>query len=146
MLEEAVHLIRELWRGGQISHRGRHYTVNARIYTLPEEPIEINIAAGGAESAELAGRSGGGIISTAPDGELLDAYVSAGGRAGDLPRSPSARAESRGDAVRRALEWWPNAGLRGPLTGAAAAEPLRSGGRDGLRIGHRRSNRVRARS
>src|ERR687889_1999151 len=36
MLEEAVELMRALWRGGQQSHRGRHYRVeNARIYTLP---------------------------------------------------------------------------------------------------------------
>src|SRR4051794_13173177 len=32
MLEEAVAVLRELWQGGQRSHRGRHYTVeNARL-------------------------------------------------------------------------------------------------------------------
>src|SRR3954468_2198684 len=36
MLEEAVEVIRLLWRGGTRSHRGRHYLVeNARVYTLP---------------------------------------------------------------------------------------------------------------
>ena len=38
MLEEAVEVIRELWTGEEISHRGEHYTVeNARIYTLPDD-------------------------------------------------------------------------------------------------------------
>ena len=37
MLEEAVEVMRQLWQGGQRSHRGRHYTVeNARVYDLPD--------------------------------------------------------------------------------------------------------------
>ena len=48
MLEEAVEVIRLLWGGELTSHRGRHYTVeNARIYTLPDEPLEVLVAAGG---------------------------------------------------------------------------------------------------
>ena len=36
MLEEAVEIMRGLWKGGNYSHHGKHYTVeNARIYTLP---------------------------------------------------------------------------------------------------------------
>src|SRR3989440_208261 len=36
MLEEAVGVIRELWKGEVTNHHGAHYTVeNARIYTLP---------------------------------------------------------------------------------------------------------------
>src|SRR6266513_2663536 len=42
MLEEAVQVIRLLWKGGYQTHRGKHYTVEqARLYTLPEEPPEI---------------------------------------------------------------------------------------------------------
>ena len=38
MLEEAIEVIRLLWRGGLQNHRGRYYTVeDARIYTLPKE-------------------------------------------------------------------------------------------------------------
>src|SRR3954453_7285776 len=37
MLEEAVEVIRELWKGQLTNHRGRHFTVeNARLYTLPD--------------------------------------------------------------------------------------------------------------
>ena len=61
MLEEAIEVMRLLWRGGLVSHSGSHYTVeNARLYTLPEEPIEVMVAAGGPEAAELAGRIGDG--------------------------------------------------------------------------------------
>lgn len=36
MLEEAVEVMRTLWTGEVVTHRGHHYTVdNARIYTLP---------------------------------------------------------------------------------------------------------------
>jgi len=45
-----------------MSHRGRHYTVeNARIYTLPEQPIDVMVAAGGSEAAKVAGRVGDGF-------------------------------------------------------------------------------------
>ena len=46
MLEEAIEVIRLLWEGGEQTHRGKHYTVDhARIYTLPEEPVPIAVAA-----------------------------------------------------------------------------------------------------
>ena len=39
MLEEAVHVIRELFSGRLITHRGKHYTVDtARIYSTPDLP------------------------------------------------------------------------------------------------------------
>ncbi|HJT38228.1 MAG TPA: TIGR03557 family F420-dependent LLM class oxidoreductase, partial [Actinomycetota bacterium] len=48
MLEDAVELMRTLWDGGLRSYRGRYFTAeNARIYTLPEEPVPVMIAAAG---------------------------------------------------------------------------------------------------
>jgi len=39
MLEEAVHVIRELLGGHLVTHRGEHYTVDtARLYSTPEVP------------------------------------------------------------------------------------------------------------
>ena len=56
MLEEAVEVIRELWKGERVSHRGKHYTVeNARIYTLPDAPPPIYVSGVRAEG----GRAGG---------------------------------------------------------------------------------------
>ncbi len=117
MLEEAVGLMRELWGGELTSHRGRHFTVdNARIYTLPEEPLDVMVAAGGPEAAELAGRIGDGMIGTAPDAKLVSAFDGAGGAG--KPRYAQATvcwAEREDEARRTAHEWWPNAALKGTL-------------------------------
>jgi coenzyme F420-dependent glucose-6-phosphate dehydrogenase len=116
MLEEAIEVIRLLWQGGSQSHRGRHYTVeDARIYTLPDELPPIVVAAGKPKAAQLAGRCDG-LISTAPDRELIDAFESAGGtgkpRYGQLT---VCWAESEDEAKRIAHEWWPNAAITGDL-------------------------------
>ena len=75
MLEEAVEVIRLLWKGGNQNYKGDHYTVeNARIYTLPDPPPEIYIAASGESAAELAGRKGDGMISTAPKEGLVETF------------------------------------------------------------------------
>src|SRR3982751_1270351 len=80
MLEEAVEVIRKLWSGDEITHRGEHYTVEqARLYTLPDEPPELYVAASKPQAAEVAGRIGDGFISTAPDDELVSAFEDAGG-------------------------------------------------------------------
>src|SRR5688500_6867648 len=72
MMEEAIELIRTLWKGKLVSHRGDFYdVVRARIYTVPEAPPPILIAAGGPETAEVAGRIADGLITTAPEKELL---------------------------------------------------------------------------
>src|SRR6201996_7987682 len=53
MLEEAIEVIRLLWRGGVQSHRGRHYRVeHARIYDLPAAPTEIVVSGFGPKATE----------------------------------------------------------------------------------------------
>ncbi len=117
MLEEAVEVMRLLWSGDLSSHRGRHYTVeNARIYTLPDEPVDVMVAAGGKEAAALAARIGDGLIGTAPDEATVGAFDEAGGAG--KPRYAQVTvcwAERESDARRTALECWPNAALQGPL-------------------------------
>jgi G6PDH family F420-dependent oxidoreductase len=116
MLAEAVEVMRELWRGELTSHRGKHYTVeNARIYTLPEDPLEVMVAAGGPEAAELAGRIGDGLITTAPDAELVEAFRKAGGDGPCFGQVTVCIADDEREAVATALEWWPTAALKGPL-------------------------------
>ena len=68
MLEEAVEVIRALWSGEVVSHRGRHYRVqNAKLYSLPESLPPIRVAASGPRMAERAARMGEGLIATAPE-------------------------------------------------------------------------------
>lgn len=117
MLEEAVEVMRELWSGEMTSHRGRHYTVEkARLYTVPDEPPPVLLASAGRRSAELAGRIGDGIIAVSPERKVVEAFEAAGGAG--KPRYGKITACWAGDeatARRTALEWWPNAALKGEL-------------------------------
>jgi G6PDH family F420-dependent oxidoreductase len=116
MLEEAIRLMRRLWEGELTTFRGEHYRVeSARLYTLPDHPMRVIVAASGEDAAELAGRVGDGIICTAPKRELLDEYESAGGAGPKLGQLTVCWARSEDEARKTALEWWPNAGLKGPL-------------------------------
>jgi G6PDH family F420-dependent oxidoreductase len=118
MLEEAIVVIRLLWQGGYQSHHGRHYTVEeARLYTLPDDLPPVYVAASKPNAAELAGRLGDGLISVAPDVELVEQFESAGG--GGKPKLGQVTvcyAETEADARRTAREWWPNAAVKGGLS------------------------------
>jgi G6PDH family F420-dependent oxidoreductase len=118
MLEEAVEVIRLLWKGGYQTHRGKHYTVeNARLYTLPDEPPEIYVAASQPLAAELAGRIGDALVTVAPDREIAERFDSSGGagkpKLGQLTVCWAATEE---EARRTAYEIWPNGGLQGALS------------------------------
>ena len=116
MLDEAIDVLRLLWKGELCSFEGKHYRVeNARIYTLPEEPIPVVVAAGGPEAARLAARKGDGLVSTTPEREIVDAYRAEGGAGPTYGMLTVCWATSEDDGRATALEWWPNAGLRGTL-------------------------------
>jgi G6PDH family F420-dependent oxidoreductase len=118
MLEEAVEVIRLLWQGGTQSHWGQYYTVeNARLYTLPDEPPPIIVAASGPKAAEGAGRIGDGFCSTSPDKELVKKFDEAGGKG--KPKYGQLTvcwAKDEREARRTAYEWWPNAAVKGELS------------------------------
>jgi coenzyme F420-dependent glucose-6-phosphate dehydrogenase len=118
LLEEAIEVIRLLWQGGQQTHRGEHYDVEqARLYTLPEDPVSIAVAAAKARAAELAGRLGDALINTAPDAEVISTFESAGGQGkpkyGQITMCWAASEE---EGAKTACEVWPNAALSGDLT------------------------------
>jgi G6PDH family F420-dependent oxidoreductase len=118
MLEEAVEIMRELWKGGVVSYRGKHYTVeNARVYTLPEQPVEILISGFGPKATSVAARIGEGYISTMPDGDLVKRFRAEGG--GDRTCQGGFKAAFAGSAEEGAdlaYEKWPNAGVPGELS------------------------------
>ncbi|HWB57684.1 MAG TPA: TIGR03557 family F420-dependent LLM class oxidoreductase [Gaiellaceae bacterium] len=117
MLEEAIELIRKLWEGEIVTHRGPHFTVeDARLYTVPEELPPIVVAAGAPAAAELAGRAGDGLCSTSPSREIVEAYEQAGGDGPRYGQLTVCWAEDEDEARRTAHELWPNAALEGPLT------------------------------
>jgi coenzyme F420-dependent glucose-6-phosphate dehydrogenase len=115
MLEEAVDVMRLLWQGGYQTHRGKHYTVeNLRIFDLPDEPIEVAVAAMQPQAAELAGRVGDALINVAPTKEIIDKFEEAGGKGKHkYGQITVCYAKSKDEAKQTAFEVWPNALLEG---------------------------------
>lgn len=114
MLDEAVAVIRAMWTGDVTSHHGRYYTVeNARLYTLPDEPPPVYVAASGTRAAELAARVGDGFVGTTPEAEVVDTYRRAGGDGPRFGQVTVCWAETQKAARATALEWWPNVAIRG---------------------------------
>jgi coenzyme F420-dependent glucose-6-phosphate dehydrogenase len=118
MLEEAIEIIRTLWQGGTLTYRGVYYTVeNARIYTLPDQPPPILMAASGPRAAEAAGRLADGFITTAPEADLLKRFEAAGGSGKpSYGQLTVCWAQDEASARQTAYEYWPTAAIRGELT------------------------------
>ena len=141
MLEEAVEVMRELWKGGFADHHGEHYTVeNARIYTLPEQPLPSTSPRFGPKATDVAGRIGDGFITTIA------------GREDDrgVPRRRRRRearpsrlqgvlgADGRRGVYDTAHRLWANSGVPGEL---AQVLPTPAALRAGQRAGHQGSTR-----
>lgn len=116
MLEEAVALIRQLWTGKVVTHRGRHYTVeHARIYNVPETPPEVFVSAFGPKAAELAVRIGDGYIGTSPDADLVGRFRRGSDGKPAQAGAKVAFAPTPEEGWEHAHRLWPNAGLPGEL-------------------------------
>ncbi|CAN5451314.1 MAG: TIGR03557 family F420-dependent LLM class oxidoreductase [Nocardioidaceae bacterium] len=118
MLEEAVQVMRELWSGDFVSHRGRHYTVDtARIYTLPAEPPKVYVSGFGPKAVDLAARIGDGYVATMPDPDLISRFRDNGG--GDKPAQGGTKvcyADTEDEGVKLAHRLWRNSGVPGELS------------------------------
>ena len=83
MLEEAIQVMRRLFTGEEVDHHGPHYTVeNARLYTVPDEPVPIDISGFGPQATALAARVGDGYITMGPDEDLTTRFRKDGGGSG----------------------------------------------------------------
>jgi F420-dependent hydroxymycolic acid dehydrogenase len=61
-LIEAVTIIRQLWTGKPLQHKGVHYTVDGKLYDPPAQAIPLLLAANGPKAMKLAGEHGDGLI------------------------------------------------------------------------------------
>lgn len=59
---EAADIIRKMWTGQQISHKGKYYSVNAKLYDPPTTTIPLLMAANGPKAMRRAGQYGDGLI------------------------------------------------------------------------------------
>jgi G6PDH family F420-dependent oxidoreductase len=116
MLEEAVALIRELWKGETVDHDGQHYVVeNARIYTTPPVTPDILVSAFGPKAIEVAARIGDGFITTSPSADDIASYRKHGGRGRTQGGLKVCWHEDKQQAVKIAHRYWRNSGVPGQL-------------------------------
>ncbi|MER6271454.1 TIGR03557 family F420-dependent LLM class oxidoreductase [Streptomyces sp900105755] len=117
MLEEALQIIRRLFTGEQVSHHGRHYTVeNARLYTVPDEPVPIDVSAFGPQAAEVAARIGDGLITMMPEESVVERFRRGGGGANPVYGGMKVCwGTDRQEAGRTAHRLWANEQLPGEL-------------------------------
>jgi G6PDH family F420-dependent oxidoreductase len=117
MLEEAVSVMRDLLTGEQVSHYGKHYTVtNARLYTVPEEPVPLYISGFGPRAAATAARIGDGFVTMGPDAQLVEQFRKGGGGAKPVLGGTKVCWDTDRDrAVKTMHRLWPNLDLPGEL-------------------------------
>jgi alkanesulfonate monooxygenase SsuD/methylene tetrahydromethanopterin reductase-like flavin-dependent oxidoreductase (luciferase family) len=89
-LVEAIGVIRQLWTGQPVSHKGKYYTVDAKLYDPPAKPIPLLAAANGKKSMRLAGQHGDGLITDPASwqqhkSEWQDGARTAGKNPSDMP-------------------------------------------------------------
>lgn len=80
-LIEAIGIIRALWNGESVNHKGKYYTVEAKLYDRPPKPIPILTAANAKKSMRLAGEHGDGLITDPETWKLYKSEWEAGARA-----------------------------------------------------------------
>ncbi|MCU1358209.1 MAG: class F420-dependent oxidoreductase [Acidimicrobiales bacterium] len=116
MLEEAIEVMRKLWTGDEVTHRGEHYRVeDARLYSAPREQVPVYVSGFGPKSQALAARVGDGFATTAPDADTVSAYRDAGGTGPVIGFPKACWATDEADARETVVRLWPNSGLPGEL-------------------------------
>jgi probable non-F420 flavinoid oxidoreductase len=137
-LKECVDVMRALWEGEMVTHRGRIIVSEAKLYTRPAEPPKVVGGALTPETARFLGGWADGLItvSQAPEAlrRIVDAFREGGGEGKPLYLQVKVSyAGSDAEALRMAHEQWRTntlpsavaADLRLPAQFEAAAQAVR---------------------
>lgn len=117
LLEEAVNLVRLLWKGDSTTHRGDYYLVeDATIFDAPAYDIPIIVSAFGTTAAEVAARIGDGLWTSGKGGDPVEVYRQSGGQGPIYGQLHLCWAEDRDEAIETAHRQWPNTGVPGQLS------------------------------
>ena len=123
---ESVEIIKQLFTGKKVRYSGKHLKMeSARLYTRPEKPLPIYIAASGPKTAETAGRLADGLITPAAPHEKLKMLIEnfekgareAGKDPGTMPKLLQLHvswADTYETALEQAVKEWPNGGIKAP--------------------------------
>lgn len=117
MLDEAVGIMRALWTGETVDHRGAHYTVeNARLFDPPAAPIPVIVSGFGTQSAARAAALGDGYWGHGSDTESIGRYQESGGTGPKFAQVNLCWAEDPADARKTVHHIWPNGAVTGTLS------------------------------
>ena len=117
MLEEALEVMRKLWTGERIDHRGDFYDVeNARIYDPPDDDLTVIVSAFGPKAVEVAARIGDGLWTSGPDPDLQKAWEDAGGSGPKYGQVNVCYGPDQATCRKTVVEQWPNSGFPGELS------------------------------
>jgi G6PDH family F420-dependent oxidoreductase len=136
MLEEAVTIIKELFRGGYVSFSGDHYRVDsAKLWDLPQQPLPIGVAVSGEQTIKAFAPLADHLIAVEPQADLVSGWNAATGHRNSrkIGQLPICWGPDRDQAVARAHEmfrwfgggWKVNAELPGPSGFAGASQFVR---------------------
>lgn len=117
MLAEAVHIVRKLWKGESVTHRGDYYLVeDATIFDPPSDPPPIIVSAFGERAAVLAAEVGDGLWTTGTDGSMVKQFQEAGGSGPVYSQLTLCWAADKEKAIETAHRIWPNTVVPGQLS------------------------------
>jgi G6PDH family F420-dependent oxidoreductase len=136
MLEEAITIIRQLFRGGYVSFVGEHYRVDsAKLWDLPQQPLPIGVAVSGEQSIKTFAPLADHLIAVEPEAQLIGQWDAAVGHRSTrkIGQLPICWGPDREAAVARAHQlfrwfgggWKVNAELPGPMGFAGASQFVR---------------------
>jgi G6PDH family F420-dependent oxidoreductase len=116
MLEEAVQVIRELWKGETVNFRGNFYEVeNAKLFDPPQR-VPIVVSGFGPEAVKLAARIGDGYWGHGAEGSLVEQFVASGGTGPRYSQLSLCWAEDEAQARKTVHQIWPNGAVPGQLS------------------------------
>jgi G6PDH family F420-dependent oxidoreductase len=127
MMQEAIGIIQKLFTGEVARHDdGKYFTMErVRLWTLPERPVPIFVATAGPVAAKWTGANCDGFITPGAGIEklkmLLGKFAEGARSAGKDPQTMSkllqlhmSWATTKEEALKNALDEWPNGGMPFP--------------------------------
>ena len=122
-LLEAVQIIRALWRGETVTHRGRIRVEDAKLFSLPESAPRLIGAALSAETAEWLGGWADGLITTIGEKpamqKIINAFRRGGGEGKPLfLQAQLAFARTDEEALHQAWDQWRSVQFPSPVLAA----------------------------
>ena len=117
MLREATEIVRQLFTGESVTHRGTHFTVeDARLFDPPPTEVPIVLSAFGESAARLAAEVGDGLWMSTPSKDTVQHFHDAGGRGPVFAQIDVCVHDDVAEARRIAHRQWRTAGVPGQLS------------------------------